>query len=294
MPSYYEILKVPLTASTMEIQQAIDREYAKVRLLVTHHDQSVVNQADQALAILENARTILLDPVQRAAYDSQVGTVGGLGLAFRPTTGAPMLGAAMAPPNVGGMAPAPASQVAPLSMWICSSCQTPNRPQSKFCAKCGQALSRFCAKCGAANDLSVEFCSNCGTNIQEYIQQKEIEHQKHLALERQRQEELARFGPIMKDSQLALTLSSIGAGLTVFLGACTYGVAAVPGAVLMVIGLLKGLAVTRASQVPGDAPYRSKAKTAVWISGIVLALTGIGIALAILAVIIGAMNNALQ
>jgi len=280
MPSYYEILKVPLTASTMEIQQAIDREYAKVRLLVTHHDQSVVNQADQALAILENARTILLDPVQRAAYDSQVGTVGGLGLAFRPTTGAPMLGAAMAPPNVGGMAPAPASQVAPLSMWICSSCQTPNRPQSKFCAKCGQALSRFCAKCGAANDLSV--------------QQKEIEHQKHLALERQRQEELARFGPIMKDSQLALTLSSIGAGLTVFLGACTYGVAAVPGAVLMVIGLLKGLAVTRASQVPGDAPYRSKAKTAVWISGIVLALTGIGIALAILAVIIGAMNNALQ
>ena len=56
MSNYYEILNVPTTASTAEIQTAYEQQYDQWRRLVTHQDPNVVNQANQALKALETIR----------------------------------------------------------------------------------------------------------------------------------------------------------------------------------------------------------------------------------------------
>ena len=53
MSNYYEMLKISHAATKQEIQVAIDDRYDQCRMLVTHHDPNVVNQANMALQSLE-------------------------------------------------------------------------------------------------------------------------------------------------------------------------------------------------------------------------------------------------
>src|SRR4030042_1728961 len=80
--SYYEILGVAPAASQAEIEIVIEERYNKWRRLVTHHDQSVVTQANQALQAIEQIRATLTNPQKREVYDAAIGlkgAVGGLG-----------------------------------------------------------------------------------------------------------------------------------------------------------------------------------------------------------------------
>jgi class 3 adenylate cyclase len=47
----------------------------------------------------------------------------------------------------------------------CAKCDTDNRNDRKFCAKCGTALARQCPKCSAANQPGEDFCGECGTDL---------------------------------------------------------------------------------------------------------------------------------
>ena len=62
---YYEILQVPPTASADEIRRAYRRRIAEV-----HPDKPNVGDPELART-LEEARSVLLDPVARAQYDAK-------------------------------------------------------------------------------------------------------------------------------------------------------------------------------------------------------------------------------
>ncbi|MFN2471996.1 MAG: zinc-ribbon domain-containing protein [Gaiellaceae bacterium] len=55
---------------------------------------------------------------------------------------------------------------------ICSSCGTENRPDRKFCSKCGTALANLCPACGAQNESDDAFCGECGAALA--VQPREV------------------------------------------------------------------------------------------------------------------------
>jgi class 3 adenylate cyclase len=48
---------------------------------------------------------------------------------------------------------------------ICANCQAENRPDRKFCLRCGQPLAASCPNCGASNEPEAAFCGECGTRL---------------------------------------------------------------------------------------------------------------------------------
>ena len=48
---------------------------------------------------------------------------------------------------------------------ICGNCQAENRPERKFCLRCGQPLAARCPNCGASNEPDAAFCGECGTRL---------------------------------------------------------------------------------------------------------------------------------
>lgn len=167
MANYYEMLKISPNASQPEIANAIDAQYEQWRRLVTHHDPNVVNQANQALQLLEQMRATLSDPARRAAYDEGIGlrAVGGLA---DPTAILNMPSGTMTPP-----APRPvptAAQVGAVvsaspALWTCPKCKKENPPNTRFCFNCGTQLVRACPECGQETSLvATGFCGHCGYN----------------------------------------------------------------------------------------------------------------------------------
>src|SRR5438093_5115852 len=47
----------------------------------------------------------------------------------------------------------------------CPSCGHANRPDRRFCAKCGVRLGGVCAACGTQNDPDENFCGRCGAAL---------------------------------------------------------------------------------------------------------------------------------
>lgn len=47
----------------------------------------------------------------------------------------------------------------------CGSCQTPMKPEDKFCSNCGtqRPVASFCKECGAKLAVDAKFCSGCGS-----------------------------------------------------------------------------------------------------------------------------------
>lgn len=56
MLTYYEMLKVPSTASAEEIQAAVDDQYNQWRQLVTNHNPTVAEEVNRNLRVLETIR----------------------------------------------------------------------------------------------------------------------------------------------------------------------------------------------------------------------------------------------
>jgi hypothetical protein len=189
MPNYYEILAISPSASAADIEAALDGQYNQVRRLVNHYDQNVVNQANQALLILEQARTALLDPQKRSAYDQSLGlNVNRVGGVADPTQSgaAPVQAPPMTPPggmlpSMGmaaaplGFRPAPVQPPAPLvSAWQCNSCGRTNPVGTMFCQQCGQPLGRICPNCQASYEAKANFCPSCGLTFDAATRRTEL------------------------------------------------------------------------------------------------------------------------
>jgi eukaryotic-like serine/threonine-protein kinase len=66
-------------------------------------------------------------------------------------------GALQAPVQV----PAGNPYAGPLTLYVCPNCQNANKPQTRFCTKCGFPL-KACSFCGSQNPVGNRFCSKCG------------------------------------------------------------------------------------------------------------------------------------
>ena len=58
-------------------------------------------------------------------------------------------------------APASNPYAGPLALYVCPNCQHLNKPQMRFCTKCGFPL-KVCPFCGSQNPVGNRFCSKCG------------------------------------------------------------------------------------------------------------------------------------
>jgi hypothetical protein len=162
MPSYYEILHVPTTASAAEIQTAYEQQYNKWRRLVTHHDPNVVNQANQALQALETIRTTLTDPSKRAGYDAGIG-LSRVGELADPT--AILRKIPPTPPSPERVSETAKDLHPRVDVWICPQCNAPSAVGMRFCKNCGQSIGAEYPNCAKMVEVGARFCPHCGTNI---------------------------------------------------------------------------------------------------------------------------------
>jgi len=180
--NYYDLLNISPDANQSEIETVLDDQYTKWRALVTHHDNNVVAQANQALSQLEEIRKTLMNPEKRRVYNNSLfasqGNVAGLAdpdilLAQNP------VGHVMAPPRPRAGA---SGQTAPAEMdrtdaWICTNpnCKKANPIGTQFCVKCGTRIGLDCPSCGEFVEISNKFCSSCGVNKVEHFKKIQAE-----------------------------------------------------------------------------------------------------------------------
>jgi hypothetical protein len=193
MPTYYELLKIEKNASQNEIEAKLDDQYTKWRGLVTHHDPNVVDQAQQALALMEEMRSILLNPDKRATYDKAIASqregLAGLADPDMILAANPMQGGGMAPPRPRQprMDDERKLELDRTDAWLCQNpqCKKANQIGTQFCAKCGSQIGYECPKCGGLVELANKFCSFCGVDKQKHfnhVQQEVIQElQKEIA-----------------------------------------------------------------------------------------------------------------
>ncbi len=184
MTTYYEILNVRSTATIAEIEAALDTQYNHWRRLVTHHDPNVVNEANQKLQVLEEARTALTNPAKRAAYDSAMNLGGAIGGLADPQVRIehPVVTASR-PLTTPQPAPGPAATR--MDAWVCPKCQTPNPVNTQYCENCGSQIGVSCPSCNMLTRAAARFCSHCGVDVQ-----KSRQEQEYTALAQQRQQQL--------------------------------------------------------------------------------------------------------
>jgi ribosomal protein L40E len=253
MPNYYELLKLEPDASETEIESRLDDQYTKWRSLVTHHDTTVVSQANQALHTLEEIRTTLLNPQSRLTYNkvlaSERENLGGLAdpdivLAQNPVN------VGMAPPRSRSKPQAsPSSEIERTDAWICSKCKKVNPTNTRFCRACGHQIGIECPSCRALTQEINKFCENCGVNIKESIEIKE--EQARLA-EKERKEIAQReaiFAPLRTKLESSEKLSSIWWFFLLPIGAIPW-----------IIALVQSISVLNSTQIQGGEYYRETAK----------------------------------
>jgi hypothetical protein len=176
MPSYYELLKINDSATQEEIEVRLDDQYTKWRSLVTHHDSEVVSQANQALKLLEEIRSVLLNPEKRETYDlamkSEQEGIGGLADPDSFLSSNPMPTSYAPPRRRVDIDPASVNtRDSRTDAWICpdNKCGKANLIGTQFCAKCGKTIGANCPKCDVISELSNKFCTNCGVVKEEYF-----------------------------------------------------------------------------------------------------------------------------
>ena len=205
MNNYYDLLNISQDANQSEIETVLDDQYTKWRALVTHHDNNVVAQANQALSQLEEIRNTLMNPEKRRVYNNSLfasqGNVAGLAdpdilLAQNP------VGHVMAPPRprAGGSGQTAPAEMDRTDAWICTNpnCKKANPIGTQFCVKCGTRIGLDCPSCGEFVEISNKFCSSCGVNKAEYFkqnQEEQIRSLKEQIKDAQAQIQLAETNP---------------------------------------------------------------------------------------------------
>ncbi len=184
MPNYYELLHIPWTATDAEIAGAIDQQYDQWRALVTHHDDKVRDQANQAMRMLEQIRATLSDPAKRNDYDEAIGKGVTAGLAD-PTTVLEFPVWPMTPPTPDPTLGATGA-AGIVNAWVCPKCGVANGIGTRFCKNCGTALGRECPNCGKTIEAAAKFCPDCGVDVAKATIAKQIAEQEKRRAEEER------------------------------------------------------------------------------------------------------------
>ncbi len=70
--NYYEVLAVPSSASSEELESALRKQRARYRKLTNHPDRAKAREGEDHLDLLDQIEKILLDPSARVAYDQSL------------------------------------------------------------------------------------------------------------------------------------------------------------------------------------------------------------------------------
>ena len=165
MKNYYKILGVLQEVSNEVIETAIDKRYNQWRQLVSHHDPKVVNEANQALQILEDIRMTLLDKDNRNKYDKTLASsekIGGLGdpevMLKEMMTGGKRLSSQTLMKNEER-----------IDAWTCDGCEKVNPIGTQYCQECGKKIALPCPSCQTLSPIAKEFCPECGVNKEKIL-----------------------------------------------------------------------------------------------------------------------------
>ncbi|MCL4299593.1 MAG: DnaJ domain-containing protein [Anaerolineae bacterium] len=165
MPTYYQILQLPPTATSAEIEAAYTIRYKQWLSLSTHPDPVMVDKATQALQWLEKIRITLTDQARRRVYDMSIGLNGPESGLTDPQIIVQTVHAPISPPqSVGQIQSNVKSQQS--NFWVCLNCHTTNLIGTKNCLKCGHALGYECPRCGNMVELDAKFCRGCGLKLE--------------------------------------------------------------------------------------------------------------------------------
>lgn len=217
MGNYYEILAVTPQANSEEISNAIGNHYNQVRRLINHHDPGVVNQANQALLVLEQMKIVLLDPQKKAEYDLSISTVGGLvDITAHSTnvTGQNNIGIGNIQNNLGG-------NVLGADGWICPKCQRSNPKGALFCQHCSEAIGRICPNCMTHYESKVAFCPSCGKSIDQAQKKSQLAQDLQNKQIRKRNISQKTFESAFPDARYFEFLSVGSLGWAILLGLTT-------------------------------------------------------------------------
>jgi curved DNA-binding protein CbpA len=215
--TYYDMLKVAPSASGAEIEAAFEEQYNQWRQLTTHHKPQVVEEANRAMRLLEEARTTLTDPARRAAYDLTL-NIGGLA---DPEVLLKEMKAGPAAPSASS--PTSASAGSLVDAWVCPECGTPSPKGTPFCKHCAYRIGIQCPKCGGLTEAAAPHCSQCGADLQAELQRKRAEEeQQRRQTEAQKlarlQAEVAALEPSLEQlshSRGELSPSDVGGGCVI-------------------------------------------------------------------------------
>ena len=195
MTTYYEILQISSDTDTEEIETAYETQYHRWRRLVTHHDPTVVNKANQALQALETIHNTLTVLEKRAVYDATIGVRGPLGGLADPAallqTASPI---PPAPPAQASLPPTSTSS-GRADAWICPNCQRANPIGTSFCKQCGQKLGRKCPKCQQLTEAIFSFCAFGGVDMDA------LEHEKQTQAQQVINKSLTRISNLIRQIQ---------------------------------------------------------------------------------------------
>lgn len=237
MPTHYEALNVPPTASESEIEAAWDEKYNTWRRLVNHHEDQVRLEAERALQTLQKIRETLLDPARRAAYDDGLNLNGRTAGLADPTAILQSLGSfgtATSPPPPPAAAQSTAAR--PTStLWACPKCGTENAPNTKFCLNCATQLVRTCPECRKDTSLvATGVCGECGFSFEAATRRAEI-RERLAQLEKQEQELRTEYDAAAR-TWISTVLLGLGWILIVYGALCAMG-----GLVGLLVGSIGGL-----------------------------------------------------
>jgi len=217
MGNYYEILAITPQANSEEITNAIGNHYNQVRRLINHHDPVVVNQANQALLVLEQMKVVLLDPQKKADYDLSISTVGGLVDSTAHSTNVPgqtNIGIVNTQNNLGG-------NVLGTDGWICPKCQRLNPKGALFCQYCSEAIGKICPNCMTHYESKVAFCPSCGKSIEQAQKKNQLAQALQNKQIRKRNISQKTFEIAFPDARYFEFLSVGSLGWAIFIGLTT-------------------------------------------------------------------------
>lgn len=162
MTNYYDFLNINPAASPAEIETALESTRTKWRRLINHHDPNIVNQANQALTILEQIQGTLTNTDKRAAYDTGIGLTGVVAGLADPE--ALLKTMPLVPPSVKNVQSHKPVETTSDDLWACPKCGAVNPELSPSCFNCGAQLLRVCPECNQKRSLvKTGVCGNCGS-----------------------------------------------------------------------------------------------------------------------------------
>jgi hypothetical protein len=167
--THYELLQISPDSSAEDIGAALDEKYNYWRLLVNHHSDEQRLEAQTNLRAMEQARATLLNPAERARYDSLLLGRGEDGLSLPPQPESPT---PLPPPNPDRLSaqayPAVPIQLDPSACPNAACGATGNPTDARFCFQCRTALTQECPNAACRRELRwfYKACTYCGCDIE--------------------------------------------------------------------------------------------------------------------------------